>query len=400
MSRVGRIVAIGVSAAVLSLSIGVRANADEPAAKSDGKPAAAKASAAKAKPQLSPELAAIRDQVRQLLAAQQKQPFNTRQNTPTEVQSVCLAFGCNSEVSLESPDGQRINGITCLCWNYPCEGRELLGFRQKNIAARIGYGYQERPGEFLAVLAMSRVPADYPIRAGKDKRSVADLVEAEKLSCRTGGDSSLKLIGLSYYVSDPEWKNDLGETWSIGRMIEEELGQPIVNAPEGGLNRLMGLSYATLRRAKGGQPLEGQFRRAEKYIGEFQEYSLRLQNADGSWGPYFFAARAQSPDVASQLRSTGRVFEWLAMSLPDEKLKDTRVVSAVECVARLVGSQRYQWNAPSLPTQEIVSLGHALHGLAVYEQRAFKPFDAAGKPAAEKQPSSTASRDGDSSPAR
>ena len=136
----------------------------------------------------------------------------------------CLAFGCGTEVSLDGADGQRINGITCLCWNYPCGGFDMLTRSQDHIAARIGYGYQEHPGEFLAMLALSRVPADYPVRVGKDTRTVADLVEAEKLACRSGSDLSLTLIGLSYYVDEPEWKNDLGETWSIERIIREEIG--------------------------------------------------------------------------------------------------------------------------------------------------------------------------------
>jgi hypothetical protein len=244
---------------------------------------------------------------------------------------------------------------------------------------------------------MSLVPSDYPVRVGRDTRKVADLIEAEKLACRAGDDLSLKLIGLAHYVTEPEWKNDLAETWSIGRMIDEELAQPIAAAPEGGLNCLMGLSYAVARREKHGQPMEGSFQRAQKYIGQLQDYALRMQNSDGSWGPYFLAARTASPDAASQLRSTGRVLEWLAMSLPDAKLADSRLVSAVECITRLAGSQRYQGNAPALSTQEIVSLGHALHALVIYDERAFKPFDADAKPAGDKQPEVAASR-GDTSP--
>jgi len=341
--------------------------------------------AAKPKRQLSPALTALGDQVRRVLAMHQKQTYNTRENSATEILSVCLAYGCGAEVSLEGPNGRRINGITCLCWNYPCTGFEMLGFREKHIAPRIGYGYQEQPGELLAMLAMSRVQPDYPVRVGKDVRTVADLVEAEKLGCRSGGDLSLKLIGLSFYVEDPQWNNDLGESWSIERMIEEEISQPVVTAPEGGLNRLMGLSYVVARREKRGLPIEGQFQRARKYTSDFQDFALRLQNSDGSWGPNFLASRSSSPDAPSQLRSTGRVLEWLAMSLPDEKLEDARVVNAVECVVRLLGSQRYQWNAPSYSTQEIASLGHALHALNVYDQRVFKPADVEEKPAAEKQ---------------
>jgi hypothetical protein len=395
MIRVHPNAIVGTSAAVLLLLIATGVSAGELATKPEGKPAAAaKAPAAKPKPQLSAEAAALRDQVRQTVAAHQKQAYSTRQNSATEIQSICLAFGCDTEVSLEGSEKQ-INGITCLCWNYPCQGFEMLRFSHKHIAARIGYGYQEHPGEFLAMLAMSRVPDDYPVRVGQTVRKVADLVEAEKLGCRSGNDASLKLIGLAYYVADPEWKNDLGETWSIARMIDEEIARPIISAPEGGLNRLMGLSYAVGRRVKQSGPLEGQFRRAQKYVNEYHEYALRMQNPDGSWGPYFLASRTQSPDAASQLRSTGRVLEWLAISLPEEKLADQRVQGAVECVTRLLASQNYQWNVPSLSTQDIVSLGHALHGLTIYDQRAFKPFDSAEKPA-EQQPPATASREAES----
>jgi hypothetical protein len=399
MTRVQRIAAITISLTSFLCSA-ASAFADEPAAKPVGKsvapsPKATAAKAAKPKPQLSPEAAAIRDQLRQVLAVAQKQPFNTRQNSPTEVASVCLAFGCDAEVSLEGADGRRINGITCLCWNYPCDGFELLRYRQKHIAARVGYGYQQHPGEFLATLAMARVPADYPVRVGKDARKIADLVEGEKLACRSGGDASLRLIGLCYYVAEPEWKNDLGETWSIGRMLKEEVAQPIVTAPEGGLNRLMAISYVLAHRAKLGSAFTEQIAGAEKYIREFQDFALRCQNSDGSWGSRFFAERSQGTDAAAQLRSTGRILEWLAMSLPEEKLKDPRVLAAVDYLSRLAGSQRYQDSAPSLSTQEITSLGHALHALAVYDQRALKPFDAA-----DSQTPATANRDGEPANAR
>ena len=388
---------LGLSTAVALMSIGLVAHADDAASKPGAKPAHESAASAKAKPQLSPELAALRDQVRQVTAAHQKQALNTQQNSATEIQSACLAFGCNAEVS--RGDGQRVNGIACLCWNYPCAGFEMLSFRHKHVAARIGYGMQEHPGEFLAMLAMSRVPDNYRFRIGQDERKVADLVESEKLGCRSGSDSSLKLIGLAWYVAEPEWKNDLGETWSIGRLIDAEIAKPVATPSEEGLNRLMGISYAVARLAKHGQPIEGRLERAQNYVNDLQTFALGRQNADGSWGPYFLAARGECPDAASQLRSTGRVFEWLAMSLPNEKLKDPRVVGSVECLVRLLGSERYELNASSLSTQEIVSLGHALHALAIYDQRVFQAADAGDKPAKEPE-SATASRGDNSAQSR
>jgi hypothetical protein len=206
------------------------------------------------------------------------------------------------------------------------------------------------------------------------------------------------LIGLSYYADEPQWKNSEGETWSIERMIKEEIAQPVVSAPEGGLNRLMGLSYAAGRRAKLGRPIDGQYLRAKKYVGEFQEFALQLQNSDGSWGPQFLAARSSSNDAASQIRSTGRVFEWLAVSLPERQLEDARIISAVEYLTSLLSNQRYQWNTPALSTREIVSVGHAVHGLTVYDERVFKPADVhAEKQDSDNAKPTTASRSGGTS---
>lgn len=338
-------------------------------------------SAAAAKPTLSPEMSALRDKVRSTLASHARQQFNTRSNTATEILSRCIAFGCDSEVRLNSSGGQPINGITCLCWNYPCAGYEMLGHDRNHIAPRIGYGRQEQPGEFLAMLAFSRVPDDYPVRVGKEKRNVADLVEAAKLACRQGTDKSLALIGLSYYVDEPVWKNESGEQWSIERIIEEELARPIAGAPEGGLNRLLGLGYAVERCENQKQPIEGQFKRAKKFVADYQDYAFKMQNSDGSWGPNFLAARGTNKNPADQLRATGRVLEWLAVTLPDGRLQDPAMVNAVNYLTRLLSSSRYRWNTQALDTQEIVSLGHALHALAVYDRRVLNPCDPDEKPA-------------------
>ncbi len=237
------------------------------------------------------------------------------------------------------------------------------------------------------------MPTNYPVRSGKEVRTVADLVEAEKLACRAGGDASLRMLGLAYYLEETEWQNDLGENWSLERMVRDELARPAASAPEGGLNRLMGLSFAVSRRLKHGQPIDSQFQRAEKYVTDFQHYAFQLQNADGSWGPNFLANKSTSQDAAAQLRSNGRVLEWLVISLPDKQLEDAHVIAAVDYLARLLSNQRYQWNTEQLPTQEIASVGHALHALVVYDQREFKPADVPAKPAGDAQSPATASSD-------
>ena len=247
----------------------------------------------KPKRELSPALVALRDKVRRTLAVYQKMPFNTRQNTADEIINYCLALGCNAEISLFDAGGEkRANGITCLCWNYPCGGYEPLTMVDGHISARLGYGTQSRPSQLLAALALARVPATYPMRVGDTVRTVADLIESEKHSCRSGVDMSLKLIGLAYYADDATWKNDLDEEWSLEKMVKEELAQPIPISSGAGLDRLLGLSYAVYRRDKRNLPIEGQYARAKKYISDFQNYAFSAQNSDGSWG-YFLGSKGR-----------------------------------------------------------------------------------------------------------
>ena len=108
------------------------------------------------------------------------QPLSTDSHHGGDVLAVCRAFGCQTEVIR---GGQRVNAVTCLCWNYPCGGFEPLVISDGRIAARVGYGRQGRPGQLLAVFALGRVPGNYPIRVGDDVRTVMDLVAGEQRTC-------------------------------------------------------------------------------------------------------------------------------------------------------------------------------------------------------------------------
>jgi hypothetical protein len=337
----------------------------------------------KFKPHLSQSQAALRDQVRQTLANYLKQPFGTRQNTAGDIMDFCLPYGCATEITLQEASGERrANGITCLCWNFPCADSEPLSINNGHIAARLGYGAQSQPSQFLATLAFARVQANYPLRANNATRTVADLIESEKLSCRAGSDMSLKLIGLAYYAESADWKNDLGEDWSVEKIVREELNRSAPSAGDAVMNRLLGLAYVNYRLEKRNVPLEGQFARADKYIKEFHKYAFAMQNPDGSWGN-FLAARSTNKDPAAELRSTAYVLEWLAISLPEEQLADHRVAAAVNDVVRGLNTQRNLSGMANLPSREINSISHALHALSLYEDRYYKNA-VEDKPAVEK----------------
>ena len=339
---------------------------------------------------LGPEMEALRDQVRKTLDYYSSRPLNTRDNTAAHILQACLAFGCDTTVRQGGSSGEPVNGLTCLCWNYPCGGYNLLRMSDNHVAARIGYGLQSNPSQFLAVLALARVPIDYPIRVDDTVRSVADLVESEKRSCRAGSDLSFKLIGLSRYIkANATWKNDLGQTWSVARLVKEELDHAHQPAPCGGTYRLLALGYAVDRRDKRGQPIDGQFRRAKKYIDNFQDYALTLQNPDGSWHPEFLKSKGKGGSAIEQVNSTGHILAWLAVTLPAEKLDDARVVRSVGFLSNLLIGRRYN-SLTKTSSLDITARMHALYALSVYNSRVFKPHDKAEEPVKAEEPAGEA----------
>jgi hypothetical protein len=325
-----------------------------------------------AKPALSAEMAALRDRVRSTVAAYSQQSLNTRDNSVSDIIELCLAFGCQTEVLYGS---EKLNGITCLCWNYPCGDYQPLMLVDGHVAARVGYGTQTDPAQLLAVLALSRVPVDYPVRVGTKVRSVADLVASEKLSCRAGTDQSFRLIGLAYYSATKDsWKNDRGEPWNLERMIREELARPDAESSVAGANRLLGLGFAVSKLSKLKAPV-GDLGRAKKFVEDYQQFALSLQNSDGSWHPLFFAAVGTSRDWEGTLSATAHIFEWLAISLSAEQLENPEVVRSVEYLTTLLANQSSHWNVAALSAKDLDGVMHALHGLNVYDERVFKPRD-------------------------
>ena len=139
-----------------------------------------------AKPPLSPEMAAFRNQVRRTLSQVYSRSLNAQNSLPAEVMAFCEAFGHTAEVVSGGRSSQKINAVGAVCWNYPCGGYRLLRTDGKQFLARVGFGHQQRPGQLLAMLALSRVPATYEIRIDDHHGTVADLVASEKLACQQG----------------------------------------------------------------------------------------------------------------------------------------------------------------------------------------------------------------------
>jgi len=314
---------------------------------------------------LDPETARLRDAMRKAFTRYYARPTNTRDRSPWGIMHAIVAFGVDAQVLRDGPHGPPVTAIGWLCYNGRGRGKQLFRRSGNQFELNKGPGVEGHDGQFLAILAQAHVMVDYPIRVDGKGFTVADLVEYEKRTCLPGTELTFKLIGLAHYLDTrATWQNQRGETWSIQRLIRGELAQPIRGAACGGSHRLMGLSYAVAQRARQGQPMVGEFRRAQIFVRDYQRDTLSLQNRDGSFSTAWFQGRENRADDDRKLWTTGHMLEWMVFSLPDEALTDPPIVRAVAYLTGLLLREpNHDW--------QIGPLGHALHALVLYDQRVF-----------------------------
>lgn len=301
------------------------------------------------------------DRVKSALDYYLKNPETTASRSPWAVMHALLAFG--SDYEMLGPNNQRVNAIGWMCHNGLCKTQRIFTPRGNSFVPNVGGGVQGHQGQFLAILAQCQVPPDYPIQIGDRKFTVEDLVLYEMATCREKSELTFKLIGLSYYLdSDKQWRSNDGKVWSIQKLIQEELAQPIVGSACGGTHRLMGYSFAIKQRVLQGQPLQGQYLRAAKFINEFIEYTWQLQNPDGSFSTNWFEGRGNEPNVERKVQTTGHMLEWLLFTVSDTDVKSRRVEKAIDfLMANIYDNRQLKW--------PIGPRGHAERALALYHKR-------------------------------
>lgn len=309
----------------------------------------------------------LRGRIARTLATYQRRPLNTAQNTPWEVMHGFIAFGIPTQIRVGGPGGDLVSAIGWSNMGGRCRGQVMLAAAGERITALKGIGVQGHSAQYLAILAQCRVAANSPLQVQGKAFTVADLIEEEKLSCKPNTELTFALIALAHYLpSDATWESRDGEKWSLPRLVEEEIAQPIRGAPCGGTHRLFGLAYGCQRRLRATGELDGPYLRADKYVRDYQNFALtKLQNRDGSFSTEWFKYPAdREDDIDRKIQTTGHILEWLVSSLDQERLYEPRVVAAAEFLCGALQSE---------PSREwkLGPLGHALHALNIYQERAW-----------------------------
>ena len=338
------------------------AGADE----NESVPSVKKKDAQPDKKPMSLEMKELRANVTSVLETFYMRHLNALEHSPWAIMHSLIAYGVDTQLYTEYARRKRVNAIGWLCFDGRGAGESLFYIAGGKLRARTGPGLQGHDGQFLAMLAQSKVMRDYPMRISGHEFTVEDLIEFEKLGCISGKELTFKLIGLVHYLPlEAKWKNEHGEKWDFPKLIRQELAQPVRGSACGGTHRMMGFSYAVrTREKKSTGKLKGEWRRAKQFVEDYHKYAFSLQNRDGSFSSNWFTGRGDWGDVHRKLETTGHMLEWLVYSLPQERLEDPRVTLSVKYLATLMKKHR--------DTEfKIGPQGHALRALALYEHRVF-----------------------------
>ncbi|MDR2761318.1 MAG: hypothetical protein LBB88_01800 [Planctomycetaceae bacterium] len=311
--------------------------------------------------------------------------ITTVNNTPGDVLLAALPYGADAKIwqpdpnapprssrNKSVPQGNYIYSIGTLCWNYTCNGKTLLRGDGKNVYAKVGTGYQLRPGSFLALLAMSNIMPNYELKVGGGIYTIGNLIASEKRGVARGSNMSMILVGLSFYgAQNDSWKNDLGETWNIERMVIEELNRPIDQGTSDVTDWLLGLTAAVNLYEEEGASLKGAVALAKKQIGVYQEWVLSVQNENYLWHPKFFLYRGVGADNFDTLYASGHILRWLVLSLSDERLQDARVKRSINSLIATINRVPTNLNAGALSDRQLEALAISLQTISIYKQRVY-----------------------------
>ena len=327
-------------------------------------------------------LAVLKRSIETVLIANTKRGMNTRDHTPNEVLMMALPYGADARVfqpnpnadprDRNAPKGNSIYSIGALCWSTPCNGKTLLRSDGKRIIARVGYGYQQRPASFAALMALSNIMPNYELKAGGNSHTIADLIASEKNAVSRGMNMSMALVALSFY-SDPDaqWKNEFGETWNLEKMVTNELNRPIDQGTSDVTDWLLGLTAAVKLYESENIPIRGPMALAKRQLKIYQDFVLDIQNDRYLWHPRFFLYKGFNPNAFETMYSGGHILRWLVFSLSDKELEDPQVVRAVMSLATTVNRVKPETMANSLSAKQLEGLAVSLHALSLYYQRTF-----------------------------
>ncbi len=341
----------------------------------------------------------LRERISRVLGFTLARHLNVKVSNAWQVVHGVLAFGPRLEVLVDGEpvpaldyllEGGQLAGWTLVPGEQFPEGQGLEAILEPGD--KVGQGHED---QWLGYLSQIGLAPDRTIVVRGQRFTTADMVRQAQWDVYDGMEATWTVMAFSTYLPlDARWKAKNGDEWTLERLVAMEARQDLRASACGGTHRLYGLCAAVNRFLQSGQPLEGGWLEAEKKIQESVAAAQRYQNADGSFSSNYFHGPGQAADVGVQINTTGHTLEFLMLALKDEELRQPWITRAVLFLCGKLEATRKL-------DLECGGLYHAAHGLVLYHQRRFGPWEPEAKgtdsiqdEAAAPQPALGARRDG------
>jgi len=222
------------------------------------------------------------------------------------------------------------------------------------------------------MLAFSEISPDYEVKDGRESRTLAHLMATEKRNCTRGQNLGLVLAGLASYTSpDEQWANAYGETWSLERLVAEEVARRANQSHADVTNQLLGLAAAVRAYQAANRPLTGSLADAAGQLETYQRFALSIQNNDGTWHPMFFVIKGTSTDADAVLYASAHILRVLVYSLPQDQLHNPQIQRGVTAVAAILAKKGVSAPLSQMSCRQWEGITVGLHALRIYDERVY-----------------------------
>lgn len=313
-------------------------------------------------------------------------------NTFYEVMMSVYAFGRKKTVYSET--SRRYNAIGVICYDKSLGGLNSMNFFRKlpndsddsdnmvkyyhsdrteyNIplsssskaSVKTGYYLQMTPGEFLAILAVIRIPIDYDFEIDGNHFKVSDLVEDAK-QYDIEGDMSYLLTGLSYYCQKISWKTRGGNNIKIEDILKHEIYRIKSMDSQDMTDCLYGIACARNSYLTSFTYSPKAYTAAKLYLDYYIEVAFQNQTSDFGWSEKYFY---KNKDVADYV-ATVNMLSWLIISVPSDLLQDRIFVRAIERIVSELESCEKSMDLSQNSLNQTKTLFRALRVINLYKQR-------------------------------
>ena len=329
----------------------------------------------------------LRQRIDQSIAGARRRTMNPQVNNAWQIVHGVMCFGrelqVNNQGKVEPALPWLLAGGELKGWEFVPGEKGLKDVEEPG--SKSGEGHDD---QWLGYLSQCGIGADEPIQVKDQTFKVADLVTQAQWDVREGMEATWTVMAFSKYLPlDAKWPARDGQEWSLERLVGMEAAQDLGGSACGGSHRLYGITCALNRYIEEGgeaaakQLAAGQapsdWQAAYNKVLDSIAKAHEFQQPDGGFSTNFFARSGSSPDISLRLNSSGHVFEFLAMALPDEELKADWMRRAAIFLCDLL-------DATVDEDLECGGLYHAVHGLILYRERLFgaPAADSAEAPAA------------------